>query len=319
MKKENFENIIKALAYTIDAKDRYTAGHSQRVADYSREIARRMGKSKEEQDTIYYAGLLHDIGKIRVPEDLINKPGSLDSEEFKKIQLHPVVGFHTLKNIYDDPQISYAAKFHHERFDGLGYPNGLSGKNIPEIARIICVADTYDAMASSRSYRDCLSQETIKKEIENCSGGQFDPEIAKIMIEMIDEDKNYEMRQHFDENIRIMICDEDAENISFSIRYIEGNSIYKVEEAFSTREALKKIKEKGNIKALIIELELLEKDSDFLENLKKICNIPVIVMSEKKDCQTLKKVSDMDVSDFLMKPFVKDILLETIYGVINTF
>ena len=175
-------NIIRSLAYTIDAKDRYTSGHSQRVAEYSLKIAKKMGKSKEEQKIIYFAGLLHDVGKIRVPEAIINKPGKLTDEEFDQIRVHPVSGYHILKGIHEDERIGYGAKYHHERYDGNGYPNGLSGENIPEIARIIGVADAYDAMASNRSYRGALPQEVVRKEIENGRGKQFDPHIADIML-----------------------------------------------------------------------------------------------------------------------------------------
>ena len=159
-------NIIRALAYTIDAKDRYTSGHSQRVADYSLAIAKRMGKSEEEQKIIYNAALLHDVGKIRVPEEVINKPGKLTDEEFDQIRIHPVSGYHILKDIHDDARVAYGAKYHHERYDGKGYPNGLEGENIPEIARIIGVADAYDAMASNRSYRSALPQGVVRSEIE---------------------------------------------------------------------------------------------------------------------------------------------------------
>ena len=122
--------IIQALARTIDAKDRYTNGHSLRVAEYSKEIARRMGKTEKEQDTIYYAGLLHDVGKIRIPVEVINNPGALSDEEFEQIKIHPVTSYHILKDIFDDHNIKNGAKFHHERYDGTGYPNGLKGENI---------------------------------------------------------------------------------------------------------------------------------------------------------------------------------------------
>jgi len=156
--------IIRALAYAIDAKDRYTSGHSQRVAKYSQEIARRMGKSEAEQKAIYSAALLHDVGKIRVPEALINKPGRLTEEEFDQIIPHPVCSYHIVRNIYKDPMIAFGAKFHHERYDGSGYPSGLAGENIPEIARIIGIADSYDAMASNQAIvRRCRRQRSAKR------------------------------------------------------------------------------------------------------------------------------------------------------------
>ena len=173
---------VEALTNAVDAKDKYTAGHSRRVALYSREIARRMGKSEEEQELIYRAGLLHDVGKIRVPESVITKPGRLSDEEYALMKLHPVSGFRIISNIHWNRNITVGAKFHHERYDGKGYPDGRTGENIPEIARIIGVADAYDAMTSNRSYRDAMPQEKVRAEIEKGRGTQFDPECADIML-----------------------------------------------------------------------------------------------------------------------------------------
>jgi putative two-component system response regulator len=186
---------LETLASTIDAKDKYTNGHSNRVANYSREIARRMGKDEAEIIAIYFMGLLHDIGKIGVRDDIINKTSKLTDEEFMVIKNHPTIGYNILKNMTEIPNIEYGARWHHERYDGKGYPDGLKGEQIPEYARIICVADAYDAMTSTRSYRAVMSQEKVRNEIENCRGKQFDPIIAQIMIEMIDEDINYTMKE----------------------------------------------------------------------------------------------------------------------------
>ncbi len=188
--------IVKALAASVDAKDKYTHGHSSRVAEYSREIARRAGFSEDEQDSIYMMGLLHDVGKIGVPDAIINKKGRLDDEEFAAIKTHPSVGAEILSNITDYPELMTGARYHHERYDGRGYPDGLAGDDIPEIARIIAVADTYDAMTSNRSYRSAMPQEKVRAEIVRCSGSQFDPRFAAIMLNMIDEDKDYELREN---------------------------------------------------------------------------------------------------------------------------
>ena len=152
------EQIMKALASTIDAKDKYTNGHSFRVAEYSEEMLRRAGGSVKEQEEIYYMGLLHDIGKIGIPD-------------------------------------AVGARWHHEKYDGSGYPDGLAGEKIPVMARIIAVADAYDAMASRRSYRDVLPQQVVRSELEKGKGKQFDPYYADIMIGMIDDDKEYQMRE----------------------------------------------------------------------------------------------------------------------------
>ncbi len=191
---ELFLQVVSSLADAIDAKDAYTKGHSGRVAAYSKEIARRCGFSETEQDNIYMMGLLHDVGKIGVPDSIINKPDRLTDEEFLKIKQHPVIGGRILENIQKMPELASGAKWHHERFNGRGYPDGLAGEEIPEPARIIAVADAYDAMTSNRSYRVLLSQETVRAEIEKGMGQQFDPRFAKVMLEMIDEDKDYTMR-----------------------------------------------------------------------------------------------------------------------------
>ena len=184
---------LETLANTIDAKDKYTNGHSNRVAKYSKEIARRMFKDEDEMTSIYFMGLLHDIGKIGIRDDIINKTNKLTDEEFAVIKNHSSIGYDILKNMTEIPNIEYAARWHHERYDGKGYPDGLKGEEIPEYARIICVADAYDAMTSKRSYRSAMSQEKVRSEIENGKGKQFDPCIAQIMLDMIDEDTDYEM------------------------------------------------------------------------------------------------------------------------------
>jgi len=190
-----FIHVVQSLADAIDAKDTYTNGHSGRVAEYSREIARRAGYSAEEQGDIYMMGLLHDVGKIGVPDAVINKPGRLTEEEFALIKEHPVMGARILENIKEMPKLATGAKWHHERYGGGGYPDGLTGAEIPEEARIIAVADAYDAMTSRRSYRDPLSQEYVRAEIEKGRGTQFDPRFADIMTAMIDEDPEYTMRE----------------------------------------------------------------------------------------------------------------------------
>ncbi len=183
--------VMEALANTIDAKDKYTNGHSIRVALYSRMISEKMGLSEEKCENIYYMGLLHDIGKIGVPNEIINKPARLSEEEYEIIKTHPVIGYEILSKIKSKPELLKGARWHHERFDGKGYPDNLTGENIPLEARIIAVADAYDAMTSNRSYRKYLSQDIVREEIKKNSGTQFDSEIARYMLEIIDDDKDY--------------------------------------------------------------------------------------------------------------------------------
>ena len=197
---ELFIQVVESLATAIDAKDTYTNGHSVRVAEYSKEIAKRYGYDEEKQDAVFMMGLLHDVGKIGVPDSVINKPDRLTDEEFALIKTHPEVGARILSNIKKMPRLADGARWHHERYDGRGYPDGLAGTDIPEEARIIAVADAYDAMTSNRSYRRSLSQEVVRGEIEKSKGTQFDPQFADIMISMIDEDTGYRMRDSIPED-----------------------------------------------------------------------------------------------------------------------
>lgn len=187
--------VVQTLADAIDAKDTYTNGHSGRVAKYAREIAARFGYNQKQQDEIYMMGLLHDVGKIGVPDAVINKPDKLTDEEYALIKTHPAKGDRILKNIKERPKLAVGARWHHERYDGRGYPDGLKGDAIPEEARIIAVADAYDAMTSRRSYRDILPQETVRAELIKGKGTQFDPQFADIMLRMMDEDGEYAMRE----------------------------------------------------------------------------------------------------------------------------
>ena len=187
--------MVKALANTIDAKDSYTNGHSTRVAEYSVMLAKHMGYAGEKLEHLYYAAVLHDIGKIGVPREIINKPSRLTDEEYAMIKSHPVTGSNILKEVTEIPDIAIGAKYHHERYDGKGYPDGLSDTDIPELARIIGVADAYDAMTSKRSYRDVLAQDIVREEILKGKGTQFDPEIAEVMLELMNEDVEYQMHE----------------------------------------------------------------------------------------------------------------------------
>ncbi len=190
-----FEETATALVTAIDAKDVYSHGHSLRVAEYSRRIAQQMGKSEEECRSIYYAGLLHDVGKLGIPDAIISKKSKLTPEEYDEIKQHPVLGAQILSSISDHPGISIGARYHHEWYDGTGYPEGLKGDEIPEVARIISVADAYDTLSSNRSYRRAVPQQLIREEIVAGAGIQFDPEMAMIMRRLIDQDGEFRMKE----------------------------------------------------------------------------------------------------------------------------
>ncbi|MCH5349222.1 MAG: HD domain-containing protein [Oscillospiraceae bacterium] len=181
------EQSLLCFAKAIDAKDRYTNGHSARVAYYSRELARRLGNDDQSCEHIYYVALLHDIGKIGIPDSILNKPEKLTADEEEVMRKHPVIGGEILKDFSALSDISDGAMYHHERLDGKGYCGGLSGEDIPYVAKIISVADTYDAMASDRCYRKALPQEVIVEELKKYSGTQLDPQVVVHMLDMIEE------------------------------------------------------------------------------------------------------------------------------------
>lgn len=193
--KEQFEQTALALVTAIDAKDEYTHGHSRRVAEYSKRIAQESGLSEDECDKIYFAALLHDVGKIGIRDSILTKEGKLTKEEFDVIKQHPALGNNILKEINSTPYLSIGAHYHHERYDGTGYPEGIKGEDIPNMARIIAVADAYDAMTSSRSYRTPLAQQKVREELVKGLGTQFDPKYAITMVHILDTDTEYRLKE----------------------------------------------------------------------------------------------------------------------------
>ena len=312
-------NIIRALSYTIDAKDRYTSGHSQRVADYSLAIAKRMGKSEADQKIIYYAGLLHDVGKIRVSEEVINKPARLTEEEFNQIRIHPVSGYHILKDIHEDIRIAYGAKYHHERYDGKGYPNALEGENIPEIARIIGVADAYDAMASNRSYRDALPQEIVRSEIEKGKGKQFDARIADIMLQMIDEDTNYNMCQSDKNSKNILVIDDEIMNIKM-VEFILKDVLDFHVTGVETKEETFSVLETKEIHLILLDLKMPDIDGfELYQMIREKYSIPVVLMTADKSIETIQRINELGIDDYLTKPLHAFVVKETIHGIVNSW
>ena len=186
---------IETLRYTVEAKDPYTKGHSDRVAEYSVLIGKSLNLSEEELKNLKIGGLFHDIGKIGVPDSILLKESRLDDEEYSQIKNHPLIGVHILSNATIFQDIIPIVKHHHERFDGKGYPSQLSGKDIPYLARIVSIADSFDAMTSKRSYRNALPLEVVKNEFLKNIGTQFDPEIGMVFLDLLDH--------HYDEILNI--------------------------------------------------------------------------------------------------------------------
>lgn len=182
---------IETLRYTVEAKDTYTRGHSDRVSEYSYLIGKYLNLPEEDLKRLKLGGLFHDIGKIGVPDSILLKTERLTDDEYSEIKNHPAIGAHILSNATMFQDIIPIVKHHHERYDGKGYPGKLQGENIPYLARITAIADTYDAMTSKRAYRDPLSIDIVKAEFEKNSGTQFDPKLVPVFLDILNN--------HYDE------------------------------------------------------------------------------------------------------------------------
>ena len=179
--------MLSMLSKAIEARDPYTQGHSARVTALAEEVARRLGWSPEQIATLRIGGPLHDIGKLAVSDDVLRKEGKLDPEEIDQIRQHPKIGARILLRMAALREAIPYVLYHHERWDGRGYPSGKAGEEIPVEARVLAVADAFDAMTSDRPYRRALSREDALAEVERCSGTQFDPEIARVFLEVFAE------------------------------------------------------------------------------------------------------------------------------------
>jgi HD-GYP domain-containing protein (c-di-GMP phosphodiesterase class II) len=199
---EIISQTMTTFAEFIDAKDPYTRGHSVRVSYYCQEIAKRMKMREDDVKKLGYIALMHDCGKIGIPDSVLNKPGRLNPEERKVIESHTVLGGQILEKFTAIDGIREGALYHHERYDGKGYPEGRVGRDIPLYARIIGIADSFDAMNSDRCYRRHLPKDVILRELEENAGKQFDPDLVMYMIEMINDGSIHVMdeEEHESEN-----------------------------------------------------------------------------------------------------------------------
>jgi putative nucleotidyltransferase with HDIG domain len=189
VKKDILEMSVRALLKALECKDDYTFGHSMRVAFYSLQLGKEYGLSDEELYDLELAALFHDIGKIGVPDSVLLKPARLDEEEFLKMKKHPELSAEILKGFAPFEEAAKFAKHHHERYDGRGYPDGMAGEDIPLYSRIILIADTFDAMTSTRPYRKGLPYEVAFEELREFAGSQFDPNLVEYFIKAMERDQ----------------------------------------------------------------------------------------------------------------------------------
>lgn len=277
-------------------------------------IAARMGKSQREQEIIYRAGLLHDVGKIRIPNEIINKPGKLTDEEYSIMKIHPVTGYHILRGIAGSEQIAIAAKFHHERYDGKGYPNGLVGDKIPEVARILGIADAYDAMTSNRSYRNALPQDVVRNEIVKGRGTQFDPDIADIMLQMIDEDKDYNLKQSDVFHKKILAVDDEPMNNRIIMHIMKDEPMYEIIPAESGKQALEII-ENEEVDLILLDINMPEMDGlETLRRIRRKYQTPVVLLTSDKTLSMTVEFTELGCDDYVTKPFLPQLLKEVIHN-----
>lgn len=310
--------LIDVLCSTVEAKDQYTRGHSQRVAQYAREIMYRMGGDEKVLQEVYYIGLLHDVGKISIDDSIINKKGRLTEEEYEQIKLHTVAGYQILKHVDVIPDLAIGARWHHERYDGTGYPNGLAGDNIPLIARVISVADAYDAMTSNRSYHKIMPQSVVREEISRGMGRQFDPAIARIMLEMIDEDIQYDMKQsNQNKVVSILLIDDDAVAHKL-VQYSLLSENYSISSAYGGREGIEMLQE-SKYDLCLLDMEM--PDVNGFEVLKWIRKnnqkIKVIFITAERDIEVIRRSEELGADDYITKPINPKILKESIKSLIR--
>lgn len=255
--------MLETLAGTIDAKDKYTNGHSMRVAIYATRLAEELGWEQERIEKLRYEALLHDIGKIGVPDAILNKPSKLTDVEFDLIKSHTVVGADILKNMVAVPNATEVARYHHERFDGRGYPSNISGSAIPMNARIVCIADSFDAMSSDRIYRKALTREVIREELIKGRGTQFDPELLDVFLGLFEGHKLDNViamvfePEHNNEQKYVM---EDIENVIRKVTEMEEhkNSLYEFDKFY---KYMRNIGLRYNRSIEVISIEIVKEDS----------------------------------------------------------
>ncbi|MDD6991136.1 MAG: response regulator [Oscillospiraceae bacterium] len=313
--------LIKAVSLLAEVKDPCFRGHSRRSASLAREILKRMGGTEEEQMKIYCAALVHDIGMVAIPDYIVGKRASLSEEEFNDLRQHTIIGSKIFKGVTQIPEINQGIRWHHERYDGTGYPDGLSGEDIPLAARIIAAADAYDSMTSEMVYRSSMQQQQVREEFIKGSGTQFDPEIAKVILSIIYDDKNFERRQISKNDWKILLVDDDPMILKMAEYILSRYKQYKILQASSGRAALKILREETDIDLILLDVEMPLMDG--IETLIRIRSdeltrsLPVIFVTADSSRETLSKALKFGISGYITKPFTPTFFVKKINEILN--
>lgn len=312
---------IKSVSLLAEVKDPCFRGHSRRTASLAREIVKRMGGNDTEQLNIYCAALVHDIGMVAIPDYIVSKKGELSEDEFNELRQHTIIGSKIFHGVTQIPEINQGIRWHHERYDGTGYPDGLSGEDIPMAARIIAAADAYDSMTSEMVYRSSMQQQQVREEFIKGSGTQFDPEVAKVVLSIIYDDKNFERRQISKNDWKILLVDDDPMILKMAEYILSRYKQYKILQATSGRAALKMLKEETDVDLILLDVEMPLMDG--IETLIRIRSdeltrsMPVIFVSADSSRETLSKALKFGISGYIAKPFTPTFFVKKINEILN--
>ena len=310
--RKTFLGAMQALSFALEAKDSYTAGHSRRVTDIALAIGKKLALAEDELEDLRWGSLLHDIGKIAVDQLIVNKPGKLTTEEYEHVMTHPIIGASIVGPVVRNKRITEVIEHHHAHYDGRGLNQKLKGKDIPLLARIVAVADAYDAMTSTRSYRAAWSREEALAEIRWEIGRRFDPLVANVFLEM-------SVADIIPEKKKILIADDEA-SIRLLVRSVLSNE-YTVIEAADGQEAVEATQ---NQKPALILMDILMPKKDGFQACYEIRTnlatkaIPVVMLTAVDQDLDRKLSGDLGADQYITKPFNPQELLDTIGQVLKS-
>jgi len=304
--RHSFLASMAALSFSLEAKDPYTAGHSRRVAELSIAVGRRLNLEDVELDDLHWGSLLHDIGKTAIDQCVLNKPGKLTEQEYQHVMSHTVVGTSIIDPIVNNRNITDIVELHHARYDGFGFRQKLKGKYIPFLARIVAVADAYDAMTSERAYRPALSREEALDEIRLGMGSQFDPKVASAFLAMSESDIRHKKRE-------ILIAD-DEDSIRLLVRSALSDQ-FDVIEATNGLEAVE-IAKRRNPSLILMDILMPRKDGleacHEIKSMSATKAIPVVMLTGIAHELDKKLSTRLGADAYVTKPFIPDQLRDVI-------